>query len=85
MASAYWYPLYAYARRRGFGPEDAEDLTQEFFHQLLASDWIARADRSKGRFRTFLLCAYKTSLAMNGSAPTDLSEAVDTKSFPSMG
>jgi RNA polymerase sigma-70 factor (ECF subfamily) len=62
LLAPYWYPLYAYARRRGFGPEDAEDLTQEFFHQLLASDWIARADRNKGRFRTFLLCGIQNFL-----------------------
>jgi RNA polymerase sigma-70 factor (ECF subfamily) len=60
---AYWYPLYAYVRRRGFAAQDAEDLTQDFFHHLLASDWVSRADPSKGRFRTFLLCGIQNFLA----------------------
>src|SRR5262245_51563247 len=63
LCRAYWYPLYAFVRRRGYGPEDAQDLTQEFFHRLLASDWIARAEQSKGRFGTFLLCGLENFLA----------------------
>jgi RNA polymerase sigma-70 factor (ECF subfamily) len=63
LCRTYWYPLYAYARRRGQGPEDAQDLTQEFFRRLLLSDWIARADQNKGRFRTFLLCGLENFLA----------------------
>ena len=63
LCRAYWYPLYAYVRRRGHSPEDAQDLTQDFFQRLLASDWIARADQAKGRFRTFLLCGLKNFLA----------------------
>jgi RNA polymerase sigma factor (sigma-70 family) len=63
LCRAYWYPLYAYVRRRGHSPEDAQDLTQEFFQRLLASDWIARADQAKGRFRTFLLCGLKNFLS----------------------
>lgn len=63
LCSAYWYPLYVYVRRRGHTPEDAQDLTQDFFQRLLASDWIARADQAKGRFRTFLLCGLKNFLA----------------------
>ncbi|MHC1766451.1 MAG: RNA polymerase sigma factor [Verrucomicrobiia bacterium] len=63
LCGAYWYPLYAYVRRRGYVPEDAQDLTQEFFQRLLTSDWIARAEQTKGRFRTFLLCGLKNFLA----------------------
>jgi RNA polymerase sigma-70 factor (ECF subfamily) len=63
LCGAYWYPLYAYVRRRGHSPEVAQDLTQEFFQRLLASDWIARADQTKGRFRTFLLCGVQNFLA----------------------
>jgi RNA polymerase sigma-70 factor (ECF subfamily) len=63
LCRTYWYPLYAYARRRGHGPEDAQDLTQEFFARLLAKHWIASADREKGRFRTFLLTAMSRFLA----------------------
>jgi len=55
LCRGYWYPLYAYVRRRGHSPADAEDLTQGFFAQLLAKNYPARADRTKGRFRTFLL------------------------------
>lgn len=57
LCRTYWYPLYAYVRRRGYGPEDAQDLTQDFFAQLLRKNYPARADRVKGRFRTFLLHA----------------------------
>lgn len=57
LCCSYWYPLYSYVRRRGRSPEDAQDLTQEFFARLLARNWIGRADREKGRFRSFLLGA----------------------------
>lgn len=63
LCCAYWYPLYAYVRRSGHSPSDAQDLTQEFFQRLLASDWIARADQAKGRFRTFLLRGVQNFLA----------------------
>lgn len=55
LCRTYWYPLYAYVRRRGHGPEEAQDLTQEFFARLLAKDYLRRADRERGRFRSFLL------------------------------
>lgn len=57
LCRAYWYPLYVYLRRRGYGPEDAEDLTQEFFARLLHSNFLATANREQGRFRSFLLAA----------------------------
>jgi RNA polymerase sigma factor (sigma-70 family) len=57
LCRTYWYPLYAYVRRRGFAPEDAQDLTQDFFAQLLRKNYPARANPSKGKFRTFLLHA----------------------------
>ena len=63
LCKTYWYPLYAYVRRRGHSPPDAEDLTQEFFARLLEHNWIAHADRGKGRFRSFLLMAMKRFLA----------------------
>ena len=63
LCRAYWYPLYAFVRRRGHSPPDAQDLTQEFFAQLLEHNWIARADRHKGRFRSFLLMAMKRFLS----------------------
>ena len=63
LCRAYWYPLYAYVRRRGQSPEDAKDLTQEFFARLLERDWVGRADRQKGRFRSFLLSTMNHFLA----------------------
>ncbi len=53
----YWYPLYAYVRRRGYGPEDAQDLTQEFFARLLANDGLRTVSPLKGKFRSFLLAS----------------------------
>ncbi len=63
LCQTYWYPLYAYVRRRGRSPHDAQDLTQEFFARLLEHNWLARADQAKGRFRTFLLTAMERFLA----------------------
>ena len=63
LCQTYWYPLYAYARRRGASPHDAQDLTQEFFARLLAGHWIAEAARRRGRFRSFLLSAMKHFMA----------------------
>ena len=63
LCQAYWYPLYAYARRRGSSPPDAQDLTQEFFARLLEGNWVAQADRERGRFRSFLLTAMKHFMA----------------------
>jgi len=63
LCQAYWYPLYTYVRRRGHGPEDAQDLTQEFFARLLAKNYLNGAGPEKGRFRSFLLTALKGFLA----------------------
>ncbi len=59
LCSAYWYPLYAYIRRRGNGPEQAKDLTQDFFARALEKGLLAEADPIRGRFRSFLrtVCA----------------------------
>jgi DNA-directed RNA polymerase specialized sigma24 family protein len=57
LCRTYWYPLYAYVRRRGYRPEDAQDLTQEFFALFLRKEYFRLADRARGRFRTFLLHA----------------------------
>lgn len=59
----YWYPLYAYVRRQGRSREDAQELTQEFVTQLLAREWVQAADQERGRFRSFLLTAFKRFLA----------------------
>ena len=63
LCRAYWYPLYAYVRRRGHGAEDARDLTQGFFAALLGKQALARADRERGKFRTFLLGSLNNYLA----------------------
>jgi RNA polymerase sigma-70 factor (ECF subfamily) len=63
LCRTYWYPLYAHVRRRGKGPEDAQDLTQEFFASLLRHESLAAVRREKGRFRTFLLASLDHFLA----------------------
>ena len=63
LCSRYWYPLYAYARRRGHGSEDARDLTQAFFAKLLERQDLRIADPRRGRFRTFLLAAMQNFMA----------------------
>lgn len=63
LCEAYWYPLYAHCRRLGRGPEDAQDLTQEFFRRLIEQEWLDGVSREKGRFRSFLLAALQHFLA----------------------
>jgi RNA polymerase sigma-70 factor (ECF subfamily) len=57
LCQIYWYPLYAYVRRRGSSPEDAQDLTQAFFERLIEKDTLAQITREGGKFRSFLLTA----------------------------
>src|SRR5437867_11714182 len=57
LCRRYWPPIYAFIRRRDHGPEDAQDLTQEFFARLLEKHYLRAADAAKGRFRTLLLTA----------------------------
>jgi RNA polymerase sigma-70 factor (ECF subfamily) len=59
LCRAYWYPLYGFVRRQGYSPEDAEDLTQQFFCRLLEKGHLAIADRERGKFRSFLLVSMK--------------------------
>lgn len=59
LCASYWYPLYAFARRRGASPEDAQDLVQGFVVVLLERGSLATADPGRGRFRTFLLTAFQ--------------------------
>ncbi len=63
LCRSYWYPLYAYTRRRGSSPEDAQDLTQAFFAHLLRKDFLSRVGPEKGRFRSYLLACLKHFLA----------------------
>ncbi|MEM8996447.1 MAG: sigma-70 family RNA polymerase sigma factor [Acidobacteriota bacterium] len=59
LCRLYWYPLYAFVRSRGHGPEQAQDLTQAFFTRLLETEGLATADPDLGRFRSYLLGAMK--------------------------
>ena len=63
LCRTYWYPLYAFVRRKGHSPHDAEDLTQAFFARLLEKNYVAQADRERGRFRSYLLMALTHFLA----------------------
>lgn len=59
----YWYPLYAYARRRGLSPHDAEDRTQDFFSSLIELDSLQSVAQERGRLRAFFLVAMKNAIA----------------------
>lgn len=63
LCSTYWYPLYAFIRRQGSSPHEAEDLTQEFFHRFLERHSLASVHPAAGKFRSFLLACLKNFLA----------------------
>ena len=63
LCENYWYPLYAYLRRRGYSADEAQDLTQEFFIRVLEGRYLDRADPEKGRFRSFILTSLKFFVA----------------------
>jgi DNA-directed RNA polymerase specialized sigma24 family protein len=63
LCTLYWYPVFAFVRRKGHPPEDAQDLTQGFFARLIEKGDLGDADRSRGRFRSFLLTACQHYLA----------------------
>ncbi|HEX7569430.1 MAG TPA: sigma-70 family RNA polymerase sigma factor [Verrucomicrobiae bacterium] len=63
LCRTYWFPIYAFVRRQGHSPHDAQDLTQEFFARLLEKKQLAGVDPAKGRFRSFLLASLKHFLA----------------------
>lgn len=63
LCSAYWFPLYSYVRRRGFSPQDAEDLTQGFFAQMLEGNRLQLLAEEKGRLRAYLLKSMKNFIA----------------------
>src|SRR5215472_18143994 len=64
LCGLYWYPLYAFARRRGHSPEDAQDLVQGFFEHLIGSRGLATVERSKGRFRSFLVASFQNFITV---------------------
>jgi RNA polymerase sigma-70 factor (ECF subfamily) len=55
LCQIYWRPIFFFIARRGYSPEDAEDLTQDFFVHILRGDWLQKADPARGRFRSLLL------------------------------
>src|SRR5262245_41234401 len=63
LCRGYWYPIYVFLRRSGCGPHDAEDLTQAFFERVLKKDYLRAVDRTKGKFRSFLLAMLRHFLA----------------------
>jgi len=63
LCRTYWHPLYAFVRRKGHSPEDAQDLTQEFFAQFLEKNALRHARRERGRFRSFLLTSFQNFLS----------------------
>ena len=89
LIQAYWFPLYAYVRRQGAPPAQAEDLVQEFLTRLLERKDLARVDRAKGKFRSFLLAAIKhflsnereraAALKRGGGAPVVALDALDAE------
>ena len=63
LCETYWYPIYAYARRRGLSPERAQDTTQGFFVHLLEREGLQHAKPEKGRFRSFLAVSFRNFLS----------------------
>jgi RNA polymerase sigma-70 factor (ECF subfamily) len=63
LCQGYWQPVYAFIRRNGHPPDEAQDLTQAFFAEFLEKNYVRNADRNRGRFRSFLLSAVKHFLS----------------------
>jgi RNA polymerase sigma-70 factor (ECF subfamily) len=72
LCQAYWYPVYSFIRRKVFEDEKARDLTQGFFVLLIEKNYLAAADRERGKFRSFLLTAVKSFLANEHDRATAL-------------
>jgi len=62
LCQTYWLPIYAFVRKRGHSPEQAEDLVQEFFGNFLEKNYVAKATRERGRFRSFLMTSVENFL-----------------------
>jgi RNA polymerase sigma-70 factor (ECF subfamily) len=82
LCEAYWYPLYAYVRRRVPSLHEAQDLTQAFFTHLLEQDAIAQAQPQRGRFRAFLLASLKNFLANQWQKQTALKRGGGARKLP---
>ncbi len=89
LCTAYWYPLYAYIRRRGHSPEEAQDLTQDFFARILEKGLFAEAEPGRGRFRSFIrtVCAHylsnrharESAIKRGGGRPAISIDAIDAE------
>ena len=62
LCQSYWFPIYAFVRKKGHSPEEAQDLVQEFFAGFLEKNYVAKADRERGRFRCFLMTSMENFL-----------------------
>ncbi|MFO0947436.1 MAG: hypothetical protein U1D30_16125 [Planctomycetota bacterium] len=81
LCAEYWFPLFAYLRQQGSSTHDAEDLLQSFFAWLLSADLVERADRERGRFRTFLLVALRQFCAREHRWSNALKRQPNTKTI----
>ena len=81
LCEAYWYPIYAYMRRRGFDRDEARDLTQEFFSRVIEKPYLSDVAPEKGRFRPFLLASVSISFLMSSIEPRHGSEVVESSFF----
>jgi len=82
LCRAYWYPLYAYIRRKGYSPEDSQDLTQEFFARFLSSNYLAGVDPRRGRLRSYLLGALNHFLSDSWDREHRMKRASAQKTLP---
>ena len=82
LCRLYWYPLYAFVRRRGYNPEDAQDLTQGFFLHLLDHKALAQVDPLKGKFRSFLLASIQNYLSKEIDRARCLKRGGETEFVP---
>jgi DNA-directed RNA polymerase specialized sigma24 family protein len=79
LCQTYWYPLYAFARRRGHSPPDAEDLTQGFFLHILEHQTLSQVDRLKGKFRSFLLACFQNYVSVEAQRAHRLKRGGDCR------
>src|SRR5271157_450985 len=77
LCRLYWYPLYIFARRRGYSPDDAKDLTQSFFLHVVEHRALTGVDRLKGKFRSFLLASFQNHLSDVGDRARRLKRGGD--------
>jgi RNA polymerase sigma-70 factor (ECF subfamily) len=82
LCRTYWYPVYAFVRRQGHSPEQAEDLTQDLFYQLIKKRSFAVADRDRGRFRCFLLGCVKNLLSQHWRKDQTLKSGAEFSFIP---